>query len=160
MAVQIISIAVVIVIVIYFLKKEKTKEDAYFGEPKKYTKKEEKVLNHYKSIYKSLPNDSRFPAIKRNGYELEDIAYTATQMIYDNPIPARDEIEEIEQGDLVKLLFVDDEGYVERMWVEVQEKDGEIYKGLLRNDAFEFEGLKDGETIYFHSNHIYDIEKK
>jgi hypothetical protein len=157
MSIQIISLIIVGLIVIYFLRKKK-KDDNYFGKQRKYNKKELAILDHYKSIYKPIPNDKRLPNIKRDGFELEDVALTATEIVYDNPIPATEQIGKLKTGDLVKLLFRDKDDYVERMWVEVIEHNDNIFKGLLRNDAIELEGLNEGKTIYFHSNNIYDID--
>ena len=140
------------------MRKEQVKQDDYFGKKIKFTKKEQTILDHYKSIYKAVPNDKRLPNIKRNKFELEDIALTATAMIYDNSIPTTEEKEKIKIGDLVKLLFTDKGGSVERMWVEVLEKENDIFKGLLRNNAIEISDLNEGKVLYFHSNHIYDID--
>ena len=160
MAIQVISLIVVGLIVVYFLRKEQIKNDDYFGKQRKYNKKEKAILNHFKSIYKPIPNDKRLPNIKRDKFELEDIFLTATEIIYDNPIPTTEQKEKIKIGDLVKLLFTDKDGYVERMWVEVLEKEHDIFKGLLRNDAIEFDDLNEGKTLYFHSNHIYEIDNE
>lgn len=158
MAIQIISLVIVGLIVVYFLRKEKAKDENYFGKQRKYNKKELAILDHYKSIYKPIPNNKRFPSFKRDGFELEDIALTATEIVYDYPIPATEQIEKVKIGDLVKLLFKDNEGNVERMWVEVLEHNDNIFKGFLRNDVTELEDMSDGTTIYFHSNNIYDID--
>lgn len=158
MAIQIISLLIVGLIVAYFLRKDQEKNDNYFGKQRKYNKKELAVLDHYKSIYKPIPSDKRLPNIKRDGFELEDVAFTATEIVYDNPIPTTEQIGKVKVGDLVKLLFTDNDGYVERMWVEVIEYNDNIFKGLLRNDAIELEDLNEGKTIYFHSNNIYDID--
>jgi hypothetical protein len=160
MTIQILSLIVVGLIVVYFLRKEQVKHNDYFGKKRKLTKKEQAILDHHKSLYKAVPNDKRLPNIKRDKFELEDIALTATEMIYDNPIPTTEEIEKIKIGNLVKLLFTDKNGYVERMWVEVLEKETDIFKGLLRNDTIEFGDLNEGKFLYFHSNHIYDIDNE
>lgn len=160
MAIQIISLIIVGLVVVYFLRKEQIKNDNYFGKQRKYNKKEQAILDKFKSIYKSIPNDKRFPSIKRDGFELQDVALTATEIVYDNPIPTSEQIGKLKIGDLVKLLFTDKDGYVERMWVEVLEHNDNIFKGLLRNDAIELVDLNEGTTIYFHSNNIYDIDSE
>jgi hypothetical protein len=33
-----------------------------------------------------------------------------------------------------------------------------FFKGILRNDAIDFDNLKDGKIVHFHSNHIYEID--
>ncbi len=160
MTIQIISLLIVGIIVFYFLRKEKVKNDTYFGRQRKLTRKEKQILEHYTNLYKPIPNDKRFPNIKRDGFEIEDIALTATQIVYDNPIPEKEDIDRIEKGNLVKLLFSDKDNNVERMWVEVSGIESNIFMGVLRNDAFEIDNLEDGKTIYFHSNNIYEIDKQ
>lgn len=160
MVIQIISLIIVGLIVVYFLSKEQAKKDDYFGKQRKYNKKEQAILDHYKTIYKPIPNDKRLPNIKRDKFVLEDIALTATQLIYDNPIPTTEEIDKVKNRDLVKLLFIDKDGSIERMWVEVLERENNIFKGLLRNDAVKLDDLSEGITIYFHSNNIYEIDNE
>ncbi len=158
MTIQIISLIIIGLIVFYFLRKEHEKHARYFGKSIKYNRKEQSILDSYKKVYKPIPNDKKFPTIQRDGFELEDIQLSATQIIYDNPIPTREEIEKVKKGDFVKLLFTDNDGYVERMWVEVLECGNNMFKGVLRNDAFELENLTDGVIIYFHTNHVYEID--
>jgi len=158
MTIEIISLIVVGFVVLFFLRREQAREDRYFGKKRKYTKKEQAILDYYRSIYNPVPSDEKFPSLQRDGFEFEDISWMATQIVYDNPIPRREDIERVGNGDLVKLLFKDEDGYVERMWVEILERNGSSFKGLLRNDAVEFENLKDGTILHFHSNHIYQID--
>jgi hypothetical protein len=160
MAIQIISLIIVGLIVVYFLRKEQLKNDRYFGNHIKYNKKERAILENYKNIYRPIPDDTRLPNIKRDNFELEDIALTATKMIYDYPIPTTEEIKKIKNGDLIKLLFTDKDGYVERMWVEVLEREDDIFKGLLRNDAIELDDLNEGKILFFHSNNVYGIDNE
>jgi hypothetical protein len=158
MAIQALSLIIVGLIVIYFLRKEQVKHNDYFGKKRKYNKKELSILDHYKRNYHPIPNDKRFPNIRRDKFTLDDIALTATEMIYNNQIPANEEKENVKSGDLVKLLFTNKDGFVERMWVEVLERENHIFKGILRNAAVELEVLHESKMIYFHSNHIYDID--
>ena len=51
MAIQIISLIIVGFIVVYFMRKEQVKQDDYFGKKIKFTKKEQTILDHYKSIF-------------------------------------------------------------------------------------------------------------
>ena len=64
-------------------------------------------------------------------------------------LPTREELLEVEPGDLVKLTFNDRE----RIWVEVVECCApRLWSGLLKNDPFteECEGLEYGEQVAFH----------
>lgn len=158
MIVQIFSLIIVGLIVAYYLRKEQVKHDSYFGKSRKYNKKELAILDFHKNIYTPIPKDKRFFNFKRDKIELEDIALTATQIVFDNPIPTKEEILRVKNGDMVKLLFSGEEGYVERMWVEVLEVDNLVFKGILRNDAIDFNKLSEGKTIYFHSNNVFEID--
>ncbi|MBC7487561.1 MAG: hypothetical protein H7282_12490 [Cytophagaceae bacterium] len=159
MEIQIFALIVIGLIGLYFILKDNKKEQQYFSSKPAYTKTEQKILDHYKSIYTPLPADDRLPVIARDGYVLEDIAKTATDILYQGPIPTKEEIQALKKGDLIKLIFVDEEGYAERMWVTYEGIETDLHKGILDNDAFELEGLTSGKILYFHSNHVYQIDK-
>jgi hypothetical protein len=159
MLVNIISITVVLVIVVYYLRKEKRKEDKYFNKPVKLTKKEKQILAEAKAKYKHVEPDPRLPTLKKDGWELEDLTKTATEIIFDQPLPSEENKAMLSIGDLVKLRFVDEEGDVERMWVEVNHIDGAMIQGILRNDSFDLKELVEGKQIWFHRNHIQEIER-
>ncbi|WP_440904789.1 DUF2314 domain-containing protein [Catenovulum sp. SX2] len=69
------------------------------------------------------------------------------------------------QGDIVKLMFnisFTDDGKeaceIERMWVIVTEKSGDLYKGVLDNDPYCTSELKSGVSVEFEGRHIIAIE--
>lgn len=160
MDIQIFSVIVIGLIALYFILKDNKKEQQrYFSGKPTYTKQEQQILDHYKSIYTPLPSDERLPTLTRDKYELEDIAKTATEILYQGPIPTKEEIQSLKKGELLKLIFVDEEGYAERMWVAYDGIENDLHKGILDNDAFELEGLTSGKALYFHSNHVYQIDK-
>jgi len=159
MDIQLFSVIVIGLIALYFILKDNKKEQQHFSGKPTYTKKEQQILDHYKSIYTPLPTDVRLAVIARDGYELEDIAKTATEILYQGPIPTKEEIAALKKGDLIKLIFVDEEGYAERMWVLYEGVEDHLHKGILDNDAFELDGLTSGKVLYFHSNHVYLIDK-
>ncbi len=158
--VNIIPFIILGVVLFFILKKQKRKEDKYFGKKVSFTKKELKTLEKYKAEYTEIEFDSRLPSFKNNGFELVDIARSATEMIYDNPIPNQREKENIENGDDVKLKFMDKDQNVERMWVEVAERDRNVFKGILKNDSFSIHNLVNEKEVWFHSNHIFEIRHK
>ena len=162
MAIQIISIVIVLVIVFFYLRKENRKEKKYFGKHVEPNRKEKKILEKYKQEYEPIPNDNRLATLAKNKWELEDIAKSATEIIYDSPIPTKLQRKSLKTGDLVKLKFtIDEEGQLEteRMWINVTgEKDG-LFCGELDNDPFT-ENLKIGQLIWFHPNHVFQIDKK
>lgn len=152
---------IVLAIVFYFLKKEKRKQDKYFGKDVSLTKKEIKIIEKYKAEYQIIQEDERLPTIKKDKFILEDVSKLATEEVFENPIPTKNEKGNLKRGDLVKLIFLDKENFGERMWVEFIEKEGGLLKGYLRNDSFDSnENLISDSKIWFHPNHIFEIDKK
>lgn len=158
MLIEIIFLVVVAIVVIYFLKKQKKQDDKYFGNKTTPNRKEQKQLDYYQSIYAPIPKNERLPYIERDGFELEDIAKNATEIVFEKPIPTKEEISQIKKGNLVKLAFVDNDDNLERMWVKVLKIDNSFYSGLLDNEPHYIENLELGKEIYFHKNNIYDID--
>lgn len=158
--INIISILVVLIVVVYYQIKQKRVDDRYFGKEIKLTKKELKIIEKYKAEYEIIKKDSRLPNYRKDNYILEDISKLATEIVFDYPIPTKQEKENLTKGDLVKLVFLDKENFAERMWVEFIEKENGLLKGILSNDALENEFLKYGKKLYFHPNHIFEIDKK
>jgi len=158
--VNIILLLVVLTVVIYYQLKQKRTDDRYFGKEVKLSKKELKIIEKYKAEYEIIKNDLRLPTLKKDKFILDDISKLATQIIFDYPIPTKQEKENLNNGDLVKLIFLDKENFGERMWVEFIEKENGLLKGLLRNDALDDEQLNYGKIIWFHPNHIFAIDKK
>lgn len=161
MVIQIISIVIVLVIVVYFLRKENRKEQKYFGEKVAPDRKEKKILARYKQEYEPISADERLATLDKDKWELEDIAKSAAEIVYDFPIPAKPERQNLKPGDLVKLHFMveeDGETETERMWVQVTGKKDGLFSGILDNDPFN-EVLKAGQLIWFHANHVSHIDR-
>ena len=73
------------------------------------------------------------------------------------PLHAR---ENLEEGDLVKLIFcieVERIIYRERMWVVVKRVLPEYFIGRLDNDPGCTNEIKSGMEIHFHSDHVIQI---
>jgi len=157
--INIISILVVLIVVVYYQLKQKRVDDRYFGKEVKLSKKELKIIEKYKAEYEIIEKDSRLPNYKKDNYILEDISKIATEIVFDFPIPTKQEKENLKKGDLVKLIFLDKENFSERMWVEFKQKENGLLKGLLKNDAFDNEELNFDKIIWFHPNHIFEIVK-
>ena len=145
-------ITLMIMVLSFYLYYKNEKESQ-----RKIAKKE--TIDFYKKQYKPFTPDDRLPIISKDGYELKDIALTATEMVYESPIPNEEEVNSLVKGDFVKLKFLDKSGEVERMWVEYLRKEDDLHLGILRNDSFDDSELSYGKHIYFHSNHIFIIEK-
>lgn len=158
MNVQAIALVITLVITIYLVYKgESAKPTSYTSD--KPDGRQRQVLDYYSSIYKPIPPDERLATLDKEGWELEDIAKTATEIIYDEPIPNDEAIKALTSGDYVKLKFIDAEGDIERMWVEYVKMEGGLHRAILRNTSFETNDLVDGRTIWFHPNHVFMIDK-
>lgn len=156
-----IALFVVVGIILYFsFKKQNRENKKYFGEATKLTKKEKQILEKFKREYIPIPNDKRLPTLKKDKFELEDILKSATEIIYDFPIPGQAEKQKLKRGDLVKLIFIDRSNIGERMWVEFIEEENGLLKGSLKNNSFDEDenDLNNDKTIFFHPNHIFQIE--
>jgi hypothetical protein len=162
MTIQIIGFVIVLVIVFYSLRQENKKQKKYFGEKTKLNRKEKKILEQNKQDYEPIRKDKRLAKLETEKWELEDIAKSATEIIYDSPLPTKSQTQNLKTGDLVKLKFLieeDGETGIERMWIRITgQKDG-LYCGELDNDPFN-ELLKPGEVIWFHPNHVFEIDNK
>jgi len=76
-------------------------------------------------------------------------------------IPDRERREALRPGELIKLEFQygphadsEDEGHVERMWVEVVDAS----HGILRNGPFRLQGLELGDHVTFGVEHVISID--
>ena len=162
MAIQILSILVVLIIVFFVLKKQQNKDRRYFNRKFEYTGKEKQVLEKYRREYEPVPTDKRLATIEHERWELEDIAKTATEIIYDSPIPDKSKKQNLKPGDSVHLKFImKDEGEpeVERMWVQVKGEQDGLFFGELDNEPFSTSELIEGQTVWFHPNHVFKIDK-
>ena len=151
------------VIVIYYLWEQHKKEQRYFNKKIQYTAKEKRILEKFKKEYSPIKPDARLATLTKDHWELEDIAKSAIEIVYDNPLPTNQEKQNLKPGDLVKLKFITsdhNEVDIERMWVRIEGMDNELYYGQLENEPYETDKLKLGQKIWFHPNHIFIIGKK
>lgn len=77
-------------------------------------------------------------------------------------IPSKQVIDKLSIGDIVKLRFMGEtetDGLAgERMWVEITERIGEKFKGLLTNEPNDLKDLKIGQEVLFKLENICDTE--
>jgi hypothetical protein len=160
MAAQIISIVIIAVIAFFVLRNENRKQKKYFGRKVAPTRKEKKILERYRQEYELINKDLRLAKLDRDKWELEDIAKSATEIVYDSPIPTKAKRQSLKEGTVVKLKFMLDEGgeiEIERMWVKVKGEDKGLYFAELDNDPFS-DVLKPGQLIWFHPNHVFQVD--
>ncbi len=67
-------------------------------------------------------------------------------------IPTLEQIEALQPGDFVKLIFEDRE----RMWVKITSREGDEFTGVLNNDPVIVD-MKCGDKVLFYSRHIASI---
>lgn len=100
---------------------------------------------------------------KKDHYELDNGEEINREYPDSFWIPEKEAREAIEPGDILKLIFRmeekngSDEVSVERMWVEVTNKQRDFYIGTLDNDPSGSECVKCGQTVYFQSCHVIAI---
>ncbi|USR79234.1 DUF2314 domain-containing protein [Arcanobacterium pinnipediorum] len=93
-------------------------------------------------------------------WELWD-AQELASLIDGFPIPSLEQLQEIQPGDIVKLVFglTDPETDIaaERMWVIVNELAGTGFIGTLDTDPEVIESLTAGDEIHFDASHVIEI---
>ncbi|WP_338551822.1 DUF2185 domain-containing protein [Paenibacillus sp. KS-LC4] len=79
-------------------------------------------------------------------------------------LPNHQMLELLQAGEFVKLIFLFDEENEqfigERMWVEIVERKGDNFKGLLRNIPSYITELSYGQEIQFTYEHICDTKRE
>ena len=72
--------------------------------------------------------------------------------------PTLKELNQLEQGDLVKLIFHGIENHaLENMWVMILKIKGNEVLGVLDNHPFSIEGLEEGDDVHFTLDQIISI---
>lgn len=143
----------------FYSKREADKAADYFGEPRPLTTAEKAQLARYTSQYQPVAPDPRLPALPHDGWEFVDIAFSATEMVYEAPLPSADELHALQAGDLLQVKVIDQEGDVQRLWVEYHQADHPLLQGTLQNDPFDLPTLRAEQPIWFHPNHILLLAK-
>lgn len=95
-------------------------------------------------------------------YYLENVRELNRQNPRTFLIPTQEEIDKIEIGGLVKLIFAMEKPQkngcqAERMWVEVIEKNDIVFHGKLDNDPYYLTTIKCGDNITFKAENIAGI---
>jgi hypothetical protein len=76
-------------------------------------------------------------------------------------IPPQSERESLRPGDHFKLMFCFPDTLMgERMWVIVKEVRPEYYVGVLNNYPALIKGIRFGQKVQFHSDHVINIDRK
>ena len=100
---------------------------------------------------------------KDDHFELENAESRHSEAPDNFWIPSIEVRNNLRAGDLIKLIFsMEDqeqpsERHVERMWVEVLAKEGEMYIGRLDNDPLSNVMVKADDTIHFKAEHVIAV---
>ncbi|MGG3802025.1 immunity protein Imm33 domain-containing protein [Metabacillus fastidiosus] len=97
-------------------------------------------------------------------WHLDNIYKRNAEFPYTFYIPSKQVIDILSIGDIVKLRFVgeteNDDLTGERMWVKITERNGENFKGILTNEAYDLKDLEIGQEVLFKAENICDTEYK
>ena len=105
----------------------------------------------------------KLPSYETDHYELDNGEEIHNEYPESFWIPSRELRENLNAGDIVKLIFRmeekenQDNVSVERMWVEIKEKNGAFYTGCLDNDPNGEVLIKCGISVNFKAEHIIQI---
>lgn len=99
---------------------------------------------------------------KKPEYHLENSVKKNMELPRIFLIPNREEIENLDAGDLVRLIFVMETPLnngcrAERMWVRITDKQNGVFKGVLDNEPCYLKSIKFGDTITFKAENIASI---
>jgi hypothetical protein len=95
-------------------------------------------------------------------WELDNVYERNKESPYTFYIPSKQVIDILGVGDIVKLIFLgesEQDGLAgERMWVEITERNGGDFRGLLTNEPYDLKDLVVGQEVVFKVEHICDTE--
>lgn len=89
-------------------------------------------------------------------YELVD----AHKVVGDISTKVHNYNKDIKIGDIVKLLFVEQNKPTEKMYVKVTDVNGENLKGVLECEPFNLKSVKYKDEIFFNLNNIYSLHEE
>jgi hypothetical protein len=105
-----------------------------------------------------VPNDA-VPTEKDEGFGLQDVAWQSTETILEVRRPQPKEINRLDKGSMVELVATRNNGNMSAP-VVVRLRDlleNDYFTGELQEDSDSELGLKEGQSVTFHSNHIRAI---
>jgi hypothetical protein len=109
--------------------------------------------------------EARLATIEEDGWELSDAEEIATAHPDTFWIPPLETRQQLQPGQQVKLIFriatVDeddvDQIQVERMWVVVTGRLGELYRGELDNQPYCTDEMRPGMPVWFEARHVINV---
>jgi Uncharacterized protein conserved in bacteria len=119
----------------------------------------EERLIVYKEVYMSLLH-----IFGRNKpeFHLENVIELNKQFPRTFLIPAKKEIDKLENDTLIKLIFIMEKPQkngcrAERIWVKITNIENGIFTGILNNDPYYLKSIKCGDKITFNAENIAAI---
>ncbi|AJG21337.1 hypothetical protein [Cupriavidus basilensis] len=112
--------------------------------------------------------EKRLATIEEDGWQLDDGEVIGEAHPETFWVPALAERQALQAGQLVKLIFrivtADEqdreEQHVERMWVVVTGREGDLYSGELDNQPYCTEEMAPGMPLWFEARHVINIHKE
>lgn len=109
--------------------------------------------------------DMQLATLEDDGWMLDDGEEIAAQHPETFWIPSREQRDALQPGQQVKLIFrivtEDADGaeemHVERMWVIVTGREGNLYRGELDNQPYCTDEMNPGLPVCFEARHVINI---
>lgn len=101
---------------------------------------------------------------KKSEFYLENVEEKNVEYSRTFLIPTKEDIDRLDIGDLIKLIFVMNRPQkngcrAEKMWVRITNKHNNTFTGVLDNEPYYLKSIKVGETITFKAENIACIYK-
>lgn len=101
---------------------------------------------------------------KKSEFYLENVEEKNVEYSRTFLIPTKEDIDKLDIGDLIKLIFVMNRPQkngcrAEKMWVRITNKHNNTFTGVLDNEPYYLKSIKVGETITFRAENIACIYK-
>ncbi len=98
----------------------------------------------------------------KKSWRLDDAQKLADEFPYTFHKPSSEAVRLLQAEDEAKLIFrfhsdAADVPNAERMWVEIKERSGSKFKGILDNDPLHIKDLKCGDPVTFEEKHIIQV---
>lgn len=143
----------------WFLRRESQRDRASVAESAKLSKEDKAILRANAMDYVLPVPNASVPTEKEQGFGLQDVAWQATEVVLDVRRPRQNDINGLGKGAIVELVATRDKGEtVATVVVRLRDLlENDYFTGELQEDSNTDLGLKEGQAVTFHSNHIKAI---
>ena len=143
----------------WLLRRETQRDRASSVARSKLSKADKAILRTNAMNYVLPVPNGAVPTEKEDGFGLRDVAWQATEQVLDTGRPQPKEINRLNKGAMVELVATRNNGTTTAA-VTVRLRDlleNDYFTGELQEDSDPDLGLKEGQAVTFHSNHIRAI---